>query len=353
MNKVKLSIMLAAFSAGAICATAQDADDPAQPFPAPPPVPVAPGAPVTAAPAAVPELPLEPLTAQVTAAVNASRDQLTRSAKALAESHKQLAQAAAADAPFKYAWTLGAGPGSAVKRALVIPKDGAEAKGVSEIEEDMGVMAHILDKAISSDGKSSRPMGITVYGLSSSGGGQNLFIEGYGAIFFENVNFPLLPPASKEKEGDAKEKANSEWEAAKSELARPGREAGDFRLFEENFDTVHWAGKGVEYDADKVEDLKKDLITALKNAANIRKLKSDETVTVVVTGAKSNSGKVKTAYAPVAKTEPVAPKKVSPVGGSTDSGKLIIRARKSDTESFLNGKLNFDDFRKRATVLLY
>jgi len=351
MNKVKLSIVLAALSAGASCATAQDADNPLQRVPVPPPAPVAPVAPVTAAPAAVTELPQEVLAAQVSA-LNASKDQLTRSARALAESQKQLAQAAANDSPFRYGWTVGSGSGSGAKRALVIPKDGTETKGASEIEEDMGVMAHILDKAISSDGKSSRPMGITVYGLSSSGGGQNLFIEGYGAIFFESVNFPLLPPASKEKEGEPKEKANSEWEDAKRELARPGRGGGDnFFLFEQDPENVHWAGKGAEYDADKVEDLKKDLLTALKNAGNIRKLKSDETVTVVVTGGKSNYGKVKTAYAPAAKTEPAPARRVS--SATSESGKLIVRARKSDTESFLNGKLNFDDFRKRATVLLY
>src|SRR5262249_14175418 len=154
------------------------------------------------------------------------------------EAHKQLAQAAARDIPSAYGWSTGGGLASSSKRALVIPKDG-EAKGVAEIEEDMGVMAHILDKAISNDGKTSKPMGITVFGLPSSGGGQNLFIEGYGAIFFENVNFPLLPPPTKEKEGEAKEKANSEWEAAKSELARPGRPGADnFFVFEQDQNEV-------------------------------------------------------------------------------------------------------------------
>src|SRR6185436_8813644 len=119
----KLSIVLAVLSAGASCAKAQDADNPLQRVPVPPPAPVAPVAPVTAAPAAVPELPQEVLAAQVSA-LNASKDQLTRSARALAESQKQLAQAAANDSPFRYGWTVGSGSGSSAKRALVIPKDG-------------------------------------------------------------------------------------------------------------------------------------------------------------------------------------------------------------------------------------
>jgi hypothetical protein len=347
MNKVKLSMILAAVATAASCAIGQDDN----PLTTPPPP--APGAP--AVPGVAPVPPVPPVTAQPFAlqadALEASKVQLAQSARALADSQKQLAQAAVArELPGAYGWSTSGGLGSSSKRALVIPKDG-EAKGVAEIEEDMGVMAHILDKAISNDGKTSKPMGITVFGLPSSGGGQNLFIEGYGAIFFASVNFPLLPPAAKEKESDHKEKANSEWEDAKRELARPGRGGGDFFVFEQDLDTVHWSGRGAEYDADKVEDLKKDLLTALKNAGNIRKLKSDETITVVVTGGRSGSNRVKTTYSPGPKTEPGPAKRVS--SATSESGKLIIRARKSDTESFLNGKLNFDDFRKRATVLLY
>jgi hypothetical protein len=36
-----------------------------------------------------------------------------------------------------------------------------------------------------------------------------------------------------------------------------------------------------------------------------------------------------------------------------DAAKLIIRARKADADAFQNGKLDFDAFRKKVTVLVF
>jgi hypothetical protein len=251
-------------------------------------------------------------------------------------------------------------------RALVIPKEASDAKSLGEVEEDLGVMAHILDKAVSSGDKSARAMGIAVFSKfpGAAAAPQNLYVEGHGAIFLLDVNYPLLPPPAKEDKEEAKEPVNNEWEEARREMARPGKgQPGDnpFEIFEERYGGDAWNVKlpSAEYDADKVEDLKKDLIGALKNAANIRRLKSDETVTVVVTGAeagvvtksfKSTSGKPgssKTERVVVAKSLAGERARVN------DSAKLIIRARKADAEAFQNGKLDFDAFRKKATVLIY
>jgi hypothetical protein len=250
-------------------------------------------------------------------------------------------------------------------RALVIPKEASDAKSLGEVEEDLGVMAHILDKAVSSGDKAARAMGIAVFSkFPGAAAPQNLYVEGHGAIFLLDVNYPLLPPPAKEAKDEAKEPVNNEWEEARREMARPGKgQPGDnpFAIFEERYGGDAWNVKlpSAEYDADKVEDLKKDLIGALKNAANIRRLKSDETVTVVVTGAeagvvtkafKSTSGKPgssKTERVVVAKSSAGERARVA------DSAKLIIRARKADAEAFQNGKLDFDAFRKKVTVLIY
>jgi hypothetical protein len=253
-------------------------------------------------------------------------------------------------------------------RALVIPKEVGDAKSFAEIEEDLGVMAHILDKAVAGGDKTARAMGIPVSGRAFVTGAampQNLYVEGYGAIFLLKVNFPLQPPPNKESEVEAKEPVSNEWEEAKREMTRPGGKgqggADPFMVFEERYGAEPWNAKvtSAEYDADKVEDLKKDVIGALKNTANVRRLKADETVTVVVTGddarvlAKTinNSGGKPGAGKPergvVSKTTSGERSKVS--GGA----KLIFRVRKADAEAFQNGKLDLEAFSKKVAVIVF
>jgi hypothetical protein len=252
-------------------------------------------------------------------------------------------------------------------RALVIPKEAGDAKSFAEVEEDLGVMAHILDKAVVDGDKTARAMGITVSGRAFVAGAapQNLYVEGYGAIFLLKVNFPLQPPPNKETEVDVKEPVNNEWEEAKREMTRPGGKgqggADPFIAFEERYGMEPWNAKSpsAEYDASKVEDLKKGVIGALKNAANVRRLKADETVTVVVNGAdarmmtksiKSSGGRYGNA-----KPDAVTVSKASSGERSKVSAgaKLIFRVRKADAEAFQNGKLDLDAFSKKVAVIAF
>ncbi|MGC3959495.1 MAG: hypothetical protein QM813_16575 [Verrucomicrobiota bacterium] len=256
-------------------------------------------------------------------------------------------------------------PSSRSPRALVIPKDAGDPKSFAEVEEDLGVMAHILSKALNSDDKAARAMGIAVFGRASVAGAspQNLYIEGHGAIFLLNVSIPLQPPPNKDLNLEAKEQPSNEWEEAKREMSRPGGKgqggADPFMAFEERFGGEPWNVKlpVAEYDADKVEKLKADVITALKNAANIRRLKSDETVTVVVSSGeagvltksfKSAGGKpgtTKTERVVIAKSSSGEQRRVD------SPAKLIFRVKKADAEAFQTGKLDFDAFRKKVAVL--
>jgi hypothetical protein len=310
--------------------------------------------------------------AQHEAQVAATVDRVAELARAEAGAQKRMMLAQAGGAGMGGgsgggAQTFGFATHQRSPRALVIPKEASDAKSLGEVEEDLGVMAHILDKAVSSGDKSARAMGITVFGkmAGSAAAPQNLYVEGHGAIFMLNVNYPLLPPPAKEDKEEAKEPVNNEWEEARREIARPGKgqPGGDpFMAFEERYGgDAAWNVKlpSAEYNADKVEDLKKDLIAALKNTANIRRLKSDESVTVVVTGAdagvvtkmvQSTGGKPgssKSERVVIAKASSGERARVS------DAAKLIIRARKADAEAFQNGKLDFDAFRKKVTVLVF
>jgi hypothetical protein len=246
------------------------------------------------------------------------------------------------------------GRSSSAGRALIIPENSPDPKGIAEVEEDMGVMAHILNKAASGkEEKGNHAMGIIVHSATFGGFGapRNLFLEGYGALFFLNVNFPLIAPADQKKESEAKEDTSSEWEEARRELHRPAGQG--FGLTLPGVTTV--TAPAEEYDADKVEDLKKDLIAALKNGAHIRKLKGDESVTVIVTG-RSSSGVVKTlTRKPGSGSGSRSVTATTVHGGSSEprATKLILRAKKTDLEAFQKDNLSLDEFRKKVSVMTY
>jgi len=241
-------------------------------------------------------------------------------------------------------------------RSLIIPKDNEDSKDLADTDEDLKVMARILEKAANpQDDRNAQAMGIFVHPFSQAQ--QNLYIEGYGALFFLSINYPLVAPPSENKEDrESKEQPRSEWQETHDELFRPhGSEPDPFGK--------NMPGPPAEkYDPEKVETLKKNLLSALKNASNIRALKADESVTIVVT---SHAG-------------PPGPKMASRVtvegqgggGGSQSSAKkssrtipsrtlrtpggagtkLIIRAKKSDINAFQDNKMDLDDFRKKVSL---
>ena len=255
-------------------------------------------------------------------------------------------------------WTASGKGGNAAGHTLILPKDAADTKSLPEAEEDLKVMAHILEKAAAGrDERGHQAMGITLWNTRSGGTGapRNLYLEGYGALFFLNVNFPLVAPPAKDAEAGSKENTSSEWEEARRELSQPTGSDFQFHMPE-----LFGAEVGAEeFDADKVDDLKKNLITALKNAAHLRRLNSDETVTVIVTGRDANprpkvlSRRSSGGGGGAAGGGVVYVPRATRTANDTRGSRLMLRARKSDIEAFQNGKTALDDFRKQVTVMVY
>ncbi len=235
--------------------------------------------------------------------------------------------------------------GHAVGGTLIIPKEAADPKSLSEAEEDLNVMARILEKAFAHD--ENRAMGIVIRNgvIGGSAGPRSIYIEGYGALFFLNVNFPFLPPQAEETNTTPPEETNSEWEQTKRELySPPGTPPG----FQERFRVKSLGADSVEtYSATKVDELKKNLIDALKNASHIRRLKSDEMVTVVVSG-RSGPGNP-----PVTAELAGAARRSGSSGADGRGTRMIIRARKSDADAFQNNKISAQDFEKTVSVMIY
>ena len=231
-------------------------------------------------------------------------------------------------------------------RSLIILKDQADTKAQTDVEEDLNIMARILQKSLRDDSKQA--MGITVYApFESSKSARSMYLEGYGAIFTMNVNFPFLPAATAKEDSETREDKNAEWEETRRELHHPA----------ESSTTWNWgqsysysSGVGAEdYDAQKVENLKNGLISALKNAVNIRKLKSDESVVIVINGRSaamdtkvvSNRGSGRTSS---------NIKIVTPSNPDRHGTQMILRAKKSDLEAFQKDKFSLEDLRKKVTI---
>ncbi len=162
-------------------------------------------------------------------------------------------------------------------KSLVIRHGATDAKTLAAAEEDLNVMARILRKAASKKvaDEPYQVMGVTI---SGNDGVKNLEIEGYGAIFLLRANFALAGAAPKATEEKPKDPTNSTWDEARQELyGGPRRPAS------------RPAKNKTEFDPKRVDELKDSLLEALKNASNIRALKEDEFVTVVVSGPEEGS----------------------------------------------------------------
>jgi hypothetical protein len=222
---------------------------------------------------------------------------------------------------------------------LVIRSSNVDPKEQANLEEDLAVMSHIFDKAIAGkpgDGPHPRTaMGIDVFFTSSPSPLHSLYLDGYGALFMLNVDFPLLASPTKPDAPKEKSQADSTWQEAQRELYGQPAGADPSRSIAE------------EYSEDKVNDLKNALLEALKDATNIRNLKSDDSITVCVFGGANGA--------------PARMKVQGPFGGYSNSAGgspmrrtiMTIRAKKSDVDAFAKGKLNLDEFRKKAGIAIY
>ncbi len=247
------------------------------------------------------------------------------------------------------------------RKIFVIPSTQIEIDGHIVIERDVRVMSHILDRVLR---KPVNKLGgvFTVmddfFGVNSRVT-QVVYLDGYGALFFMNVDFALVgpPQPSQAKEpNEPGDKVDTTWQQAERELYAPpgfgagrsvaGRRSGGRR-------------QRSQYDAGKVELLKKNLVETLKHAANIRTLKADESVVLTIVGRSINSGLRYYMGEPAdsgwifksGKWVPAAGAQKAVSHLSSPPSVLTIRAKKSDIDAFSKGELNFDKFYERTQLM--
>ena len=263
--------------------------------------------------------------------------------------------------------TTGAG-----NTVLVIPTQEIKTEEILTINEDMNVMSRIFEEKLNQLRFGAQNMSWAFTGgrwmtdryggmfLGSSPAGRTMYLQGYGALFLMNVDFPLSAPPEAEKQEEEKpqkENVDEVWEQTKQQIYEPQETIRPGRGAER---------QEVKYDAEKVEKLKTSLIEALKHAANIRILKPDESVILSITGSGASSGKIVSMVDipgtdQKVVTERSGGKQVLKVykGGLPDDLQLssptvlVMRAKKTDIDNFAKGGLNLESFRQRVQILSY
>ncbi|HTD66803.1 MAG TPA: hypothetical protein VK846_09780, partial [Candidatus Limnocylindria bacterium] len=228
------------------------------------------------------------------------------------------------------------------RRPVVV---GGDPKNISALTEDLNVMMRILEKAASAkaDGPATAA-GIELFSVNRATSPRAFYLDGYGAMFVLNVKYPLLAPPRKDEQSHTNE-TNTEWERAKEEVY------GRRTVFE---DVKAGAAPGEEFDEQRVEDLKNEIIKDLGNAKNIRNLKSDDFVTVVVLGSGPRSMGVVRRETRSANGRRVATADAGLAGGEAGTQTtLTLRAKKSDIDAFSKGKLDAEEFRKKVAAQVY
>jgi hypothetical protein len=112
-------------------------------------------------------------------------------------------------------------------KVLVIPTAEIKPQDLVTMMEDMTVMCRIFDKRLEQSqpvrGRFSSSLGWTFLSQDSRSTGA-MYIQGYGAVFFTKVDFPLSPPpqAQEEEQTEKKEEdVDPVWEQMKQEIYEP------------------------------------------------------------------------------------------------------------------------------------
>jgi hypothetical protein len=278
------------------------------------------------------------------------------------------------------------------RKVLVIPAEEVNAKEFAETIEDMHVMSHILDEQFK---EARRIQGMfTDFGAFFGRDSRNTeatYLQGYGVLFLMEVNFAFSPPPKPQAQEpeETTEAVDSTWQKARRQVLSPGTSPG---MDEED--------SANDYDSQMVEELKKELVQALKHASNIRNVKPDEWIILTVIGGQRQFGAGFGGVLPMGGS--MSRSQSSTRGGASAGGMggyssssgyttssyggaggimyggmegytggmygemappnktafssstvLTIRAKKSDVDDFAKGALDFDQFQKKVTILMY
>lgn len=278
------------------------------------------------------------------------------------------------------------------RKVLVIPAAEVKAEDLDAITQDLHVMSHILDQKF----KERRQIAGVFTDFGDFFGRDEreteaIYLQGYGVLFLMEMNIPFKPQSESREEEirETKKRVDSVWQQAKQEVFSPVKRRSDKQPYEEG-----------QYDAERIEELKLELIKTLKHATNIRNLKSDEWVIVTVLGSGSQPSEIFIGDDPYGGRTDRRYRSsrfrrggssgmsgsgggmgmMDEMGGGYGGGMggygggfgfgfgmggfggmggyysetvLTIRVKKSDVDAFAKDELDFDQFRQKVQIFLY
>jgi hypothetical protein len=280
------------------------------------------------------------------------------------------------------------------RKVLVIPDSEVKPEELDAITQDLLVMSHILDERFREPS--------TIKGMFTDFGDffgrdsrktEAIYIQGYGTLFLMEVNFTFTPPPKSQEQEDEEtaEDVDPTWQRAKQKIFSPRGLGGGSDFVSKE-----------KYSAEKIDQLKTELIRTLKHAANIRNLKPDEWVILTVIGQGRQAGEFYEDYyrSPAPRTRTPRDRrssrgeaKVGAYGGSMTGGMsmsmggmmggmagggygiggygggmggggyggmgfpsvtiLTIRAKKTDVDDYAKGEFDFDEFGQKVQIFTY
>jgi hypothetical protein len=235
---------------------------------------------------------------------------------------------------------------------LVIPTAQMKPQDLAAITQDLNVMSRIFDKnlqqahiaPVSGGFFTAHRDVFSTFFTRDKLTTEAIYLEGFGTLFLVKVKFPLAPPLEVQEE-KSEEDIDPVWMQTKQEIYMPDSARRFASRIRDHLTE--------DYNTEKVEDLKRTLIEALKHAANIRNLEPDDLVTVVVSG--SEPGIAVRSIHVSSRSESVTSQRPPRLSEMTSLAPtfLTILAKKSDIDAFSKDELNYDQFRQRTQIFTY
>ena len=252
--------------------------------------------------------------------------------------------------------------GSANRPPLIISTHVLDNITIADIEEDMKIMASLLNDTTGTSNRAAWASGIPLINYSKSQRNRDIYISGTGALFFLQVDFPLIGRSDKERIVEDTPK-DSAWERARRKVQgqSPRANMASQRMYHA-FNNGHPV-RPKPFNAEQVSVFRAKLVEALASASNIRALKPSEQVWLVVEGptefdrAPSSSHSEyevpgsPTAYARAYDSTArryffqTIPSQLNQTEGKTS--RLTISATKRDIDDLHDGTISMKDFLSR------
>jgi len=221
---------------------------------------------------------------------------------------------------------------------LILPEVNTDPNRIRSLHEDLIIMSEILQEGIRPFlVRPDEPGNLDSSSPSASWkqGNRCTYIEGYGALFLLYADFPLAARGGATSLSRP-ERRDLVWETAKERVwnTRQSRNSAQ-----------------TEFDPQRIERLKDNLIQALRHGSNIRGLPEKEWIIVAVQSLPPKTASSGFDY--FYRRTSLAPVSEGKDPGRHDSSVLILRISKGDVNAFAEDRLTIEAFQKKVHAIAY